>query len=399
MNICLISAEYPPETGWGGIGTYTRELARGLVEAGHRVTAIASAVTASGSRVEEGVELCRIFDRRPPLLPRLLRKLVQGRRFVDHLVHSESVFAKVAAIEAERGSFDVIEAPLWNGEGAAYSQHRHRAPLVVRLQTPVFMSRELVGREPDRQRERIERLALQKCALVGAISRNVGELVATRYGIPDAKMRHAPLGMRFPSLASPLFDANSRRLLYVGRLEHRKGTQDLIEALPAILMAHPDIEVDIVGRDTGEAPGSGSFVDYCQHVVPEALQARVRFHGHVSEDELQRFYRACDVFVAPSRYESFGLIYLEAMGYGKPVVATRSGGIPEVVDPSVGRLVDIGVPEQIATAAIELLLDVEERRRLGANAFRHARQHFSIESMVRSTLDLYHAAMAGQRHA
>lgn len=399
MNVCLIAREYPPETGWGGIGTYTYHLAHGLQGRGHRVTVLSHADGAQKQSWDQGVEIWRIPDQPLRPWPLRIRSATYGRGYDRLWLGSRAVFGRIRSLEAERKAFDVIEAPLWDGEGAAYSRYYTQAPMVIRLQTPVFISAAIVPTPTRRAAERLEKMALRKATLVGAISRSNGALVSHHYRIDPAKIREASLGIELPPLEQPLMRTDSYKLLYVGRLEQRKGTQELIDALPKILGQNQRITVDIVGRDTGQAPAYGSYQEYFEHTVPPSLQSRVRFHGFVPAAELQHFYRDCDLFIAPSRYESFGLIYLEAMAYGKPVIGTRAGGIPEVVTDQVGRLVAPEDPDQIAEAVLALMNDSALRRDLGLNAFRRVRQDFSADAMVERTLALYDEAIALHQRA
>ncbi len=399
MNVCLVAREYPPETGGGGVGTYTYHLGHGLKSHGHQVTVISSGNGPQNQHWDDGVEVWRIPHPAPSPWARRLKAITHGRGYSSLWMRSRAVFDRIQSLEAERNPFDVIETPLWDAEGAAYSARYTRAPMVVRLQTPIFVSAAMAPTPTRRAAQRLERMALRKAVLVAAISRSNSALVATVYGIDPAKIRQAPLGINLPELSQPLVCPDSYKLLYVGRLEQRKGIRELIDALPRILGQDQRITVDIVGRDTGQEPRFGSYRAYFEHTVPPDLQSRVRFHGFVPGEELQHFYRDCDVFIAPSRYESFGLIYLEAMAYGKPVIGTRTGGIPEVVTDDVGRLVAAEDPDQIAAAVLALMNDGALRRTLGSNAFHRVRQHFSVEAMVQQTVALYDEAIGLHRRA
>ena len=400
LKVCLISQEYPPETGWGGIGTYTYHLAHGLAKADHRTTVISYQVTAQCCYDDDGVTVWRIPNAQCRSWLSKSTGFLLGRGYSSLWLRSRAAFRQIDALVAENGPFDIIEAPLWNGEGAAYSR-QSRTPLIIRLQTPGFQSAGILTKKPNRAVERLERKSLARATLIMTISRSVGDLVAGYYGVDRSKIRLAPLGIPLSPVDGPLFEAASHRLLYVGRLEQRKGTQELIEALPSMLIQDPLLTVDIVGKDTGQAPGGGSYEDYCRRLVPAKLRERVKFHGFVSEKVLEDFYRSCDVFVAPSRYESFGLIYLEAMRYGKPVIGTRAGGIPEIVDNTVGRLVDVNKPDQISQAVIDLMKKPSQRRELGAAGFKLVRQRFTMEEMIRRSLEIYAEAIdlahAGRR--
>src|SRR5262249_18784939 len=142
-----------------------------------------------------------------------------------------------------------------------------------------------------------------------------------------AALHHAPLGIvpdRAPVEAAP---GGRRRLLFVGRCERRKGIHILLDVLPDLLAAAPDWECHLVGDDRAAVAEGGTFK---QQFLERHRRApwldRVFFHGEVDQDELRRQYRRCDLFVAPSLFESFGLIYHEAMQYGKPVIGCRTGG-------------------------------------------------------------------------
>ena len=114
--------------------------------------------------------------------------------------------------------------------------------------------------------------------------------------------------------------------------------------------------------------------DFCgsspKSILNEAKQrfpseSSVSFHGYVKRNDLDAFYKRCDIFVAPSNYESFGIIYLEAMRFGKPVVACDSGGTPEVVENEVsGILVPQRRPDQLAIALIRLCKSQSLRKQM-----------------------------------
>jgi glycosyltransferase involved in cell wall biosynthesis len=125
--------------------------------------------------------------------------------------------------------------------------------------------------------------------------------------------------------------------------------------------------VDIIGDDTlpdqDGIPFRKRFEDTHGN---DAWFSRVRFHGHVGDEQLLTFYRDCSIFVAPSKYESFGLIYLEAMRFAKPCVGTNVGGIKEVVaDGSTGILVPPASPKQLTAAILRLAEDHRLRTSMG----------------------------------
>ena len=141
------------------------------------------------------------------------------------------------------------------------------------------------------------------------------------------------------------------RILTVSRLDTRdrhKGVDTLIEAMPRFRALQPEATLRIVGRGDDQ-PRLAALARSLQ--IAEA----VRFLGAIDDTALAHEYAACDLFALPSAKEGFGLVYLEAMSYGKPCLAARAGGAPEVVNRDVGVLVDYGDSDQIAAALHELI--------------------------------------------
>lgn len=147
-----------------------------------------------------------------------------------------------------------------------------------------------------------------------------------------------------PTVASP-------RVLTVSRLTHGdayKGVDTLIEAMPAVRKEFPLARLRIVGTGDDQPRlaalaqrlGAGFAVD---------------FLGAVSDEVLGAEYAACDLFALPSRREGFGLVFLEAMAYGKPCIGARAGGVPEVIDGATGQLVDYGNIPDLAAAIADLM--------------------------------------------
>ena len=171
------------------------------------------------------------------------------------------------------------------------------------------------------------------------------------------------------------------RILFVGRLVERKGVPDLIHAvgrLPATLAPH----LDIVG-DGPERPGLQAQIDR------ERMGDRVALRGRVSKRELHEAYGSADVLVlsaivdSRSDTESLGVVLLEAMSYRVPVIATRVGGIPDIViDGQTGLLVPPGDPAALAAALERLARDRQLAARLGAAGYEHARTSFGWEAIT-----------------
>ncbi len=402
LRICLVSKEYPPE-GSGGIANYVHLLAHGLAEEGHDVTVIAGpadngSMTPSNCTAPHAPELYRVEDRRLALPPPIRRK---ARGIWRQLERSWTVDRKIAHLEHEQGPFDVVEMPNWGAEGLCYS-FRQRAPLVIRLSTPLAQVSLLKEGPSDRMGLRLacffEALPARRAAHIIANSRFIAQYCTELYKIPNAEMEVIPHGVPIP--ISPPVAKNVREgtvtVLYVGRLEKRKGIDRLLHAIPRVIREAPCCRFVIVGDDIGEAPQGKSYRDYFERFASPAAQAATTFLGHVEESELSLLYADCDVFVAPSISESFGLIYLEAMARAKPVIAFRTGGVPEVVaHKKNGILVELDNVSELANAIIQLSADQELRRKFGRCGFERVQATFTAKRMVKETVACYRRIISG----
>jgi len=206
-----------------------------------------------------------------------------------------------------------------------------------------------------------------------SISRYTSERASKVQSLQDAAFHLLPCALD-PGMAGKngdkrwetLGEVSNQRLLTVARLasnERYKGIEDVIRALPHIAARFPSVCYDVVGdgddRSRLEALATSLGV-----------RDRVHFAGWVTEQDLASHYRQCDVFVMPSRNEGFGIVFLEAMQFGKPIVAGRHGGSPEVVeDGECGFLVENGAIDELTSCLCRLLGDDDLRTRMGLAGF------------------------------
>ena len=179
-----------------------------------------------------------------------------------------------------------------------------------------------------------------------------------RYRQQRAAGRRAPL--------DTVFRTDRPTVLTISRLTPRKGIDRVIAAMPTVVSAVPDA-VYVVG-------GDGPDRERLEQLRDESpARDAIRFLGPVTEDEKLECYEQCDVFAMPNRnekgdVEGFGIVFLEANAFGKPVIGGRSGGaVDAIVDGKTGLLVDPNNVDLIAGAVIRLLTDSDESGRLGAN--------------------------------
>jgi phosphatidyl-myo-inositol dimannoside synthase len=175
--------------------------------------------------------------------------------------------------------------------------------------------------------------------------------------------------------AAPAGFPRGRIILTVGRWEASeayKGVDHLIAALPALLKTIPDVQLVAVGE--------GSDLPRLQSLARESgVSGHVHFLPFIAHDELPKAYDHCDVFAMPSRGEGFGLVFIEAMARGKPVIGGAHGGTPEIIEDGMnGYLVRHGDVEQLVDRLQRLLSKDSLRREMGAQAFAKVRREFTF---------------------
>ena len=180
-------------------------------------------------------------------------------------------------------------------------------------------------------------------------------------------------------------------LLCVGRLDEQKGHPTLFEAMRSVLAQEPDARLVVVG---GAQQSGADYAAFLRQLAANPdLDGRIIFTGE--RTDVPRLMAACDLFVLASRWEGFGLVFLEAMASGKPVVATHVSAIPEVVlHEQTGLLVPPDDPAALAAAILRLCADPTERQRLGDAGYERVHLHFTADRMIDETLDVYREALA-----
>lgn len=173
-----------------------------------------------------------------------------------------------------------------------------------------------------------------------------------------------------------------------GRVRAQKGTDVFVDAMLRVLPQRPGAGAIVMGRATG---AHSAFLDELMAKVNAAgLGGRILFPGEVSPSAIADWYRALDVFIAPQRWEGFGVTPLEAMASGLPVIATKVGAFPDLVTPETGLLIAPGDIAEMADAAARLL-DDPKLSAMGRAGLARARSVFTLESEADRIGEVYEA--------
>jgi glycosyltransferase involved in cell wall biosynthesis len=374
-----------------------------LVELGHEVHVITSGKSHQTHR-KDGAYLHEVNSSR-----RDRYRSFRARGYdnlASWLNHSHAVYDEIRTLQAQR-DIQLVDSPLWCVEGLVTVLSK-TIPVAVRVVTAMKQIADVHG-QVSAENELLGELEdelLRRCDVVISNSQATVETLERVYELDTASVRHGivPYGM----LPTPDREVETLRersdeevkVLFVGRLEGRKGILDLFAAIPLVLDRFPNTRFIIAGSDNSEQDG---FLKEHKIDYPTFFQRHYRSYtpqvdllGFVDEDRLDELYRSCDLFVAPSLYESFGLIYLEAMNQCRPVIGCSAGGPKDIiVDGETGRLVPPESPQQLAEAIIELVGSQTLRHDMGLAGRRRLLEKFSHTAMAQGFVELYRRAIKG----
>ena len=370
MKILVVPKWYPwPELPVFGI--FCREHARALATR-HEVVVLASLATPGADfpvyrltdEVEEGIRTLRVRYRRPRVRPLAMACQLAG------------MLAALRRLRRDGFRPDVVHAHVYSAALPALALARvSRAVLVVTEHYTGFQRGLITG--ADRL---TAKAAFERADLVAPVSRELaGHLRAIA---PGARIEVHPNVVDTDVFTPAAREDHGppRRLLTVGALAEKKGHTYLLEALTRL----DGVELDVVGDGELRA----ELEDTARR-----LDAPARFHGELPKQEVARLMGEADLFVLPSTHETFGCVLIEAMASGVPAVATRVGGVPEVLTAEAGELVAPRDPDALAKG-IERAL---ERKFDGEALARAARERYGYEAFAERWTGVYEELLESRR--
>jgi glycosyltransferase involved in cell wall biosynthesis len=396
LDIALVSEHASPLAALGGVdaggqNVHVAQLAGALADRGHQVTVYTrrdAAELPACRPLRPGVEVHHVPAGPPRQVPK------------DELLPYMSEFARYLAGRWRTGAPDVVHSHFWmSGLASLWSTHELRLPLLHTYHALGTVKRRHQGRADTSPPARIacEAEVGRGCDRVIATCRDeVDELAAM--GIPREKVDVVPCGVD-PEVFRPDGPVADRgaypyRLLQLGRLVPRKGAAVAIAALARL----PRTELVVVGGPPAGGLDTDPEVRRLRRLAAEAGVAdRVRLLGGVPTAEVPALMRGADVVLCPADYEPFGIVPLEAMACGRPVVASAVGGqLDTVADGVSGRLVEPRDPEALAAAVADLLADPALRRAYGNAGRRRVLDRFSWARVAAATEASYRTALASR---
>lgn len=381
MRIGFISLENPyNRKNNGGIGTYTGVVAEGLASLGHQVHVITI-----GENWEKEMHI------KNNLLLHEINPDVQTR-YYTYLEYLIRIFYKVRHVKENFG-LDLVEAPEWLAQGFMAAAEG-LLPVVTRLHTPLFLVEDIgMGHKMYKEQEeikRLEKLQALKSIAVTSPSLSLKNIVEDRWGISSSVLPN-PISVEKLEEACEsdghFGNPEEEYILYIGRLEYRKGVLTLAESLNQWLGEFPRLKVVFCGQNTFYKKQS---VKAMLLGLSAEYKNRICFIEHAEGSEKHRLIRNARAVVLPSLWENFSYVALEAMAIGSTVVAAGVGGFVEMIRPGIDGYL---LPPDDPGALSRLLSELMHRRlpSTGASAAERVRESFDIKGLANVFSDYYNS--------
>lgn len=394
MNILYVCREYPPSQRAGGIGSYCKEIAYGMLQRGHNVTVLAASddTRIESDRIQDGIRVIRLSggdfwvkSAEPGISILKLRTLY---RF-------HSYRRKIRKVVKALSDIDVIEVADFGAEGLYL--YDLNIPVITRLHTPSLLDITTLSLKKINLLNTLimkaELEVYQNAAYISSCSNSLICWIANNVDIAPRLFRVILNPISLPDISMlnyPHSKSNSTKyIFYAGTLVDTKGVGDLVEACKIIMKnQHFNIELLMAGKE-------GSYAQQLKESLSEEQKKYIKFLGKLKREDLFSYYSNADVCCFPSWWENMPMVCLEAMMCKGLVIGSTSGGMNEIIEDGVnGYLVPRKSPVQLAEC-IEKALSLKEvdANRIKQNAKCTIEEKFETSVISKQMEDFYNAVI------
>ncbi|HEU0168568.1 MAG TPA: glycosyltransferase family 4 protein [Chloroflexota bacterium] len=383
----MLSPEYPPYV-VGGLGAHVGHLAPELAQRGVNVHVVTPRLNRGEAEERDGnLSVSRVDG--PPDLPEY---------FLDRWrILNRSLFERAAEIlRAKPGPWLVHGHDWLVGEACTRLQHECSQPLLATIHATEWGRNHGIHNDVQRSVHAQEQKLAAAADHIIACSHFMAKQVSDVFGVPPSKIDVIPNGVDVSHLIDTTFDRAAFRAQYaqpdepivlqVGRVVGEKGIFTLLDAIPRALAEVPKVRFIVVG--------SGPALEEARkRAAGHRWSSRVLFTGFVADEVRNRLYQVADAAVFPSIYEPFGIVALEAMALGVPVVSSNAGGLAEVVDDQTAVVVEPDSAQSLARGIVAALRHPDPARTDRAKV--KATTQFTWGSIADETVSMYRRMLPG----
>jgi glycosyltransferase involved in cell wall biosynthesis len=410
LKIMILSMEYTPEVS-GGVGTHAWELARGLRQADCQVCVLACTPGKSKTLRESNLTAHLISPGASSFLKAAKQSWAGSiLAFTDDLV---SKGREVIGRDGWRP--DIIQCYNWLTFPAALQLGQmYEAPVLSVVQYVSEPVERWWGQAPDQEIAEQEKLLFRHAKMFITVSNSMRKIIQDTYGVADNRIHVVYNGMDPQPFINPtsksdvirqlrqtIARSNEKIALFAGRLNPHKGIAALLKSASQVVTKYPNVRYLLAGE-----PDSREFAQKIKHLLdPHSdLRGKITLLGKIPRRQLAALYQVADLALVPSVYEPFGYAAIEAMAAGVPVIASKVGGLAEIIlHGQTGLLVQVHAKlvephvvdvEELIAAQLTLLNNETMARQLGRAGRQRVLEYFDLETMVQSTLTVYRNAIS-----
>ena len=393
LRILMLTWEYPPKS-VGGIARHVEDLAAAIAETNNEIHVVTvGAEDAPEYEIVGGVHVHR-FEPYPVNAPDFLTWILQLN------VKMQETVARMVRNE---GSFDIVHAHDWLVAFAgAAAKHAYQIPLVATIHATEAGRNHGLHNDHQRYIASVEWWLAYEAWRIIVCSNHMQEEVQRVFNAPRDKTMVLPNGVdaqKFETLnIEPGFKSRyafdyEKIIFFVGRLVQEKGVQVLIDSAPAILRACPEAKFVIAGKGPMEE-------ERRRQAQACGLGDKIHFTGYIDDDTRNKLYGVSSVAVFPSLYEPFGIVALEAMAAGTPVVVSDTGGLSEIITHGENGLKAYpGNANSLGNNVIRLLTDEAYAGQIRNRAGCLVKEVYDWRTIAGNTLDLYESILKEYRRS
>lgn len=389
MHIVFVSREYVPSLRGGGIASYVKDMANGLVSAGHTVTVICASddTKESSDNIEEkGLRIIRLSGG-DFIVPQIEGNNILKKFRCIYRFHSYR--KKILKTILSLGKVDIIEVPEFGAEG--YYLMDIKIPVVVRLHTPSFLDRATFGKKKysilnfyeywcAKQEEKVTKKAKYITSCSESLKKWIVKYFEVRENLIDVIYNPIRVsdwtGNRIESKKDCI------NILFVGTVAEEKGVGDLIDACDILVNKGYNIQLQIAGK-------LGKYGLYLESVNKNKQWCI--FLGNVNRYNLKKLYKSNDIICIPSWWDNLPIVCLEAMASGCVVIASDSGGMCEIIDDRLNGYFIQPKQYKMLSNKIEeiILLDNSKVSLIRDNAVKKIKDKFDFSVIMNQMTDYY----------
>jgi len=390
LTVMMLSWEFPPRI-IGGISPHIYNLSRSLAKNGVKVYVVTCGFPgAPQHETIDGVEVYRIDSYKNP-----------APDFATWVYLMNVNMQKEAAALARSigGKIDIFHAHDWLVATAGIGlKHVFRKPFFATMHSTEIGRRNGIHTDYERMIHETEAWLTYEAWKVICCSDYMISHVRWAFGLPPDKLVMVPNGVNFEAYARKENEDLSqfrnrfalpqeKLVLFVGRLVYEKGAHVLVSAVPKVL---DEIDAKFV------IVGNGYMKDQLSELARGmGISHKVMFTGFVDDETLRKLQKCADVSVVPSLFEPFGIVALEAMAAGSPVVVSDAGGLSEIVNHELdGVKVYAGNPDSLSWGITRVMTDEGLANRLRANARRKVQEKYNWNTIAQKTKNVYETVLS-----